>query len=81
MNQQGESQVSIDKQEATREQHIRVIKPSSSTWNRLTEHDPDVHSNIILGSIDDENCRRKILARLNREEGRHAVACVTFHGQ
>ena len=27
MNQQGESQVNIDKQEATREQHIRVIKP------------------------------------------------------
>ena len=33
MNQQGESQVSIDKQEATREQHIRVIKPQQFDAN------------------------------------------------
>ena len=34
-----------------------------------------------LGYIGDENYRRKILTQLNREEGRHAVACVIFHGQ
>ncbi len=33
MNQQGESQVSIDKQETTREQHIRVIKPQQFDAN------------------------------------------------
>jgi len=33
MNQQGESQVSIDKQEATGEQHIRVIKPQQFDAN------------------------------------------------
>jgi uncharacterized RmlC-like cupin family protein len=33
LNQQGESQVSIDKQEATREQHIRVIKPQQFDAN------------------------------------------------
>jgi uncharacterized RmlC-like cupin family protein len=33
MNQQGESPVSIDKQEATREQHIRVIKPQQFDAN------------------------------------------------
>jgi len=35
MNQQGESQVNIDKQEATREQHIRVIKPQQFDTNTL----------------------------------------------
>ncbi len=35
----------------------------------------------LLGYIDDENYRRRILTQLNRGEGRHAVARVIFHGQ
>jgi hypothetical protein len=31
--------------------------------------------------IDDESYRRRILAQLNRQEGRHSVARVIFHGQ
>jgi TnpA family transposase len=35
----------------------------------------------LLNYIDDEDYRRRILAQLNRGEGRHAVARVICHGQ
>lgn len=35
----------------------------------------------LLNYVDDEDYRRRILAQLNRGEGRHAVARVICHGQ
>src|SRR5205814_6937735 len=35
----------------------------------------------MLSYIDDEQYRRRILAQLNRGEGRHSVARAVFHGQ
>ena len=35
----------------------------------------------LLAYIDDETYRRRILTQLNRGEGRHSLARVTFHGQ
>jgi TnpA family transposase len=35
----------------------------------------------LLNYVDDEAYRRRILTQLNRGEGRHALARVTFHGQ
>ncbi len=35
----------------------------------------------LLAYIDDETYRRRILTQLNRGEGRHSFARVTFHGQ
>ena len=35
----------------------------------------------LLTYIDDETYRRRILTQLNRGEGRHSLARVTFHGQ
>lgn len=35
----------------------------------------------LLPYIDDETYRRRILTQLNRGEGRHSLARVTFHGQ
>jgi TnpA family transposase len=35
----------------------------------------------LLNYIDDETYRRRILTQLNRGEGRHSLARVTFHGQ
>ncbi len=35
----------------------------------------------LLGFIDDEAYRRRILTQLNRGEGRHALARALFHGQ
>jgi TnpA family transposase len=34
-----------------------------------------------LNYVDDEAYRRRILTQLNRGEGRHALARVTFYGQ
>jgi TnpA family transposase len=40
-------------------------------------------SNLVyqIAYVDDEAYRRRILTQLNRGEGRHALARVTFHGQ
>lgn len=35
----------------------------------------------LLNFVDDETYRRRILTQLNRGEGRHGLARVTFHGQ
>jgi TnpA family transposase len=35
----------------------------------------------LLPYIDDETYRRRVLTQLNRGEGRHSLARVTFHGQ
>jgi TnpA family transposase len=35
----------------------------------------------LLHVIDDESYRRQILIQLNRQEGRHSLARVTFHGK
>jgi TnpA family transposase len=35
----------------------------------------------LLSYIDDETSRRRIVLQLNRGEGRHHLARVTFHGQ
>jgi Tn3 transposase DDE domain len=35
----------------------------------------------LLPYIDDETYRRRLLTQLNRGEGRHSLARVTFHGQ
>src|SRR5215210_1752854 len=35
----------------------------------------------LLGYIDDEACRRRILTQLNRGEGRHQLARIAFHGK
>lgn len=35
----------------------------------------------LLPYIDDETYRRHLLTQLNRGEGRHSLARVTFHGQ
>lgn len=63
---------------------IRTLQASerpSTLAKALTELGRISKTLYLLRYIDDSGYRRRILTQLNRQEGRHAVARVTFHGQ
>lgn len=63
---------------------IRTLQSSerpSTLAKALTELGRIAKTLYLLNYIDDSAYRRRILTQLNRQEGRHAVARVTFHGQ
>ena len=63
---------------------IRTLQFSerpSTLAKALTELGRIAKTLYLLNYIDDSAYRRRILTQLNRQEGRHAVARVTFHGQ
>lgn len=63
---------------------IRTLQSSerpSTLGKALTELGRIAKTLYLLNYIDDSAYRRRILTQLNRQEGRHSVARVTFHGQ
>lgn len=64
----------------------KVLLPGASVLERsvaraLEELGRIIKTLYLLAYIDDEAYRRRILAQLNRGEGRHQLARVVFHGK
>ena len=60
---------------------LQASERPSNLAKALTELGRIAKTLYLLRYIDDPAYRRRILTQLNRQEGRHAVARVTFHGQ